>query len=135
MSLVRTWDEGHGTGHGTWLRIILFTLLPLLIILAITAIKEIVEDFKRHLEDRKINDSKVKAFHNGDWEEVQWKSVCVGDIVMVLNDMFFPADLVLLASSEDDAKCYIETANLDGETNLKIRSGNVTTKHIKDVQS
>ena len=94
-----------------------------------------MEDFKRHLEDRKINDSKVKAFHNGDWEEVQWKSVCVGDIVMVLNDMFFPADLVLLASSEDDAKCYIETANLDGETNLKIRSGNVTTKHIKDVQS
>ena len=79
------------------------TLVPFLIILAITAIKEIVEDFKRHLEDRKINDSKVKAFHNGDWEEVQWKSVCVGDIVMVLNDMFFPADLMLLASSEDDA--------------------------------
>jgi len=111
------------------------TLVPFLIILAITAIKEIVEDFKRHLEDRKINDSKVKAFRDGDWEEVQWKSVCVGDIVMVLNDMFFPADLVLLASSEDEAQCYIETANLDGETNLKIRSGNVTTKHIKDVQS
>ena len=55
------------------------TLVPFLIILAITAIKEIVEDFKRHLEDRKINDSKVKAFREGDWVEVQWKSVCVGD--------------------------------------------------------
>jgi len=111
------------------------TLVPFLIILAITAIKEIVEDFKRHLEDRKINDSKVKAFREGDWVDVQWKNICVGDIVMVLNDMFFPADLVLLASSEDEAQCYIETANLDGETNLKIRSGNVTTKHIKDAQS
>ena len=111
------------------------TLVPFLVILAITAIKEIFEDFKRHLEDRKINNSKVKAFRDGDWVEVEWKSVSVGDIVMVLNDMFFPADLVLLASSEDEAQCYIETANLDGETNLKIRSGNVTTKHIKNDES
>jgi len=111
------------------------TIVPFLVILAITAIKEIVEDFKRHLEDRKINDSKVKTFRNEVWEDVQWKNVCVGDIVKVLNDKFFPADLVLLASSEEEAQCYIETANLDGETNLKIRSANVTSKHIKDIQS
>ena len=110
------------------------TLVPFLVILAITAIKEIVEDFKRHLEDGKINNSKVKTFRNGEWLDVQWKSICVGDIVMVMNDKFFPADLVLLASSEEEAQCYIETANLDGETNLKIRSANVTSKHITDLQ-
>jgi len=110
------------------------TLVPFLVILAITALKEIVEDFKRHLADRKINDSKVDAFRDGGWESLSWKNICVGDLVMVKNDKFFPADLVLLASSEEEAQCYIETANLDGETNLKIRTANATTKYLKDAQ-
>uniref|UniRef100_A0A3Q7ETU3 Uncharacterized protein n=1 Tax=Solanum lycopersicum TaxID=4081 RepID=A0A3Q7ETU3_SOLLC len=39
----------------------------------------------------------------------------------VKQDEFFPADLIFLASTNPDGVCYIETANLDGETNLKIR--------------
>jgi phospholipid-transporting ATPase len=45
----------------------------------------------------------------------------VGDILRVTNEKPFPADIVLLSSSEPDGMCFIETANLDGETNLKIR--------------
>lgn len=31
----------------------------------------------------------------------------------------FPADLIILKSSEKKGECYIMTKNLDGETNLK----------------
>ena len=44
----------------------------------------------------------------------------VGDIVRCdINDEI-PCDIVLLSSSDIRGECYITTANLDGETNLKV---------------
>uniref|UniRef100_A0A8C7M8F8 Phospholipid-transporting ATPase n=1 Tax=Oncorhynchus kisutch TaxID=8019 RepID=A0A8C7M8F8_ONCKI len=40
-----------------------------------------------------------------------------------------------LFTSEPHAMCYIETSNLDGETNLKIRQGLQVTAHDKDADS
>ncbi|KAG4399776.1 hypothetical protein GLYMA_08G293900v4 [Glycine max] len=75
-------------------------VLPLSLVLLVSLIKEAFEDW---------------------WESVPWKKLQVGDIVKVKQDAFFPADLLFLASTNADGVCYIETANLDGETNLKIR--------------
>ena len=50
-----------------------------------------------------------------------WKSVQVGDFVRLYNDDQIPADIVILSTSDPDGACYIETKNLDGETNLKVR--------------
>uniref|UniRef100_A0A8D2Q2T6 Phospholipid-transporting ATPase n=1 Tax=Varanus komodoensis TaxID=61221 RepID=A0A8D2Q2T6_VARKO len=82
------------------------TLVPLLFILVVAAVKEIIEDV-----------------------------IAVGEIVKVTNGEHLPADLISLSSSEPQAMCYIETSNLDGETNLKIRQGLPLTSEIKDMDS
>lgn len=44
-------------------------------------------------------------------------------VVKIRQDEFFPADIVLLGSSAPKGICYVETKNLDGETNLKHKQG------------
>uniref|UniRef100_H2ZKH1 Phospholipid-transporting ATPase n=1 Tax=Ciona savignyi TaxID=51511 RepID=H2ZKH1_CIOSA len=110
------------------------TIVPLAFILTVAAIKETVEDYKRHKADGAVNNRKVEIFRDGRFVELAWTEVVVGDIVKVVSGKFFPADLVLLSSSEPQAMCYIETANLDGETNLKIRQGLPATSKIQSTE-
>ncbi|KAL8642664.1 MAG: hypothetical protein Q9228_000669 [Teloschistes exilis] len=97
------------------------TIVPLVIVLLVSAGKELIEDFKRKNSDKSLNHSKAIVLKGSSFETSKWVNVAVGDIVRVESEESFPADLVLLASSEPEGLCYIETANLDGETNLKIK--------------
>ncbi|KAJ1516593.1 hypothetical protein HMI54_011154 [Coelomomyces lativittatus] len=106
------------------------TILPLLFVLIFTAIKEAIEDLKRHRTDNEVNARLVKVLNNLHFIEKRWDQVKVGDIVRIENGDFFSADIVLLSSSEPDAICYIETSNLDGETNLKIKQGRKETSKL-----
>ncbi|KAL9325426.1 hypothetical protein ACSQ67_006071 [Phaseolus vulgaris] len=96
-------------------------VLPLSLVLLVSLIKEAFEDWKRFQNDMSINNNTIDVLQDQKWETIPWKKLQVGDIVMVKQDGFFPADLLFLASTNSDGVCYIETANLDGETNLKIR--------------
>jgi phospholipid-translocating ATPase len=68
------------------------------------------------------------------WEHVKWKELNVGDYVKIENDQDIPADIVILSTSETDNICYVETQNLDGETNLKQRQGLPGTANIESEQ-
>ena len=113
------------------------TLVPLTFILGVSAIKELIEDFKRRNSDRQLNNKKLKVFRSNGllepvWLESRWHSLVVGDIVKIEDGELFPADLLLLSSSEPNSMCYIQTSNLDGETNLKIRKALPKTSHLLD---
>ncbi|XP_069905278.1 phospholipid-transporting ATPase IB isoform X1 [Oryctolagus cuniculus] len=97
------------------------TLLPLMAILTISGIKEIIEDYRRHMADRLVNTKNTIVLRQDSWYSIMWKEVNVGDVVKASNGEFLPADMVLISSSEPLSMCYIATSNLDGETNLKIR--------------
>jgi phospholipid-transporting ATPase len=106
------------------------TIVPLFIVLMVSAIKEIVEDFRRKQSDQGLNHSKARVLRGSSFQDTRWIKVAVGDIVRVESEEPFPADLILLASSEPEGLCYIETANLDGETNLKIKQAIPETAHL-----
>ncbi|KAL6566499.1 Phospholipid-transporting ATPase 3 [Orobanche gracilis] len=96
-------------------------VLPLTMVLLVSLVKEAWEDWKRFQNDMSINNSPIEVLQDQKWVFTPWKKLQVGDIVKVKQDGFFPADILSLASTNPDGVCYIETSNLDGETNLKIR--------------
>jgi phospholipid-translocating ATPase len=171
-------------------------ILPLLIVLGITMIKDGWEDIKRHQSDRRVNHSLVRVLSGGDWvntnimaqksrtfirglvpsshrkvkklidpekhemdtppareptlefddpsleegdgknsiahwKKTMWEDVRVGDFVKILDNESFPADILICATSEEENVAFVETKNLDGETNLKSRHAVPALTHLR----
>ena len=94
---------------------------PLVLVIGISMLKEAVEDTRRHKKDNEVNTTKVLVLRDGSFVHTEWEDVQVGEIIKVTDKSFFPADLLMISSSDPDGVCYVETMNLDGETNLKIK--------------
>jgi phospholipid-translocating ATPase len=111
-------------------------IAPLAFVVGLSMLKEGLEDWRRFIQDMKVNNRKVSV-HKGDGEFVyrHWEELCVGDVVKVEKDQFFPADLLLLSSSYEDGICYVETMNLDGETNLKVKRSLEATLPLEEDES
>eukprot|EP00759_Apiculatamorpha_spiralis_P000198 PhF_6_TR10042/c0_g1_i2/m.15436/K01530/E3.6.3.1; phospholipid-translocating ATPase len=97
----------------------LSTLMPLLFAFTLTAVKEGYDDKKRHQMDNEFNYRKVHVLRNGVWTQKFSKDIIVGDIVKVLQGGEFPCDVLLLGTEGGGDLVYIQTDNLDGETDLK----------------
>ncbi|KAI0636462.1 phospholipid-translocating P-type ATPase [Trametes polyzona] len=201
-------------------------ILPLIIVLAITALKDGYEDIKRHQSDRSVNYSQVRVLKGGDfknenaiagksktfvramvpnfkrsskgkrtqgnvenlqhgappegihtegaelahmpttteeagmeyddgepveeagglfhhhgasrkphWKMTIWEDLRVGDIVKIMDDEPLPADILICATSEEENVAYVETKNLDGETNLKSRSACPALTHLSTARA
>ncbi|CAN6178170.1 unnamed protein product [Urochloa humidicola] len=108
-------------------------LAPLCVVIVATMAKEGVEDWRRKQQDHDLNNRIVKVHRgNGNFEETKWKNIKVGDVIKVEKDNFFPADMILLSSNYPDGICYVETMNLDGETNLKLKQALEVTSDLQE---
>ncbi|XP_046533419.1 phospholipid-transporting ATPase FetA-like isoform X3 [Equus quagga] len=108
------------------------TVIPLMVVLSITAVKDAIDDLKRHQNDNQVNNRSVLVLTNGRMKEDKWMNIQVGDIVKVENNQSVTADMLLLSSSEPYSLTYIETAELDGETNLKVKQAISVTSDMED---
>jgi magnesium-transporting ATPase (P-type) len=104
------------------------TTAPVLaFILFIDAVFQVLEDLERHRADADANNRKAHIFDHETRSlgDARWVDVAVGNVVKILNKEPVPADVLLLAcatsASNPDGICNVETKELDGETNLKLR--------------
>ncbi|XP_044597784.1 phospholipid-transporting ATPase VA [Cotesia glomerata] len=98
-------------------------MIPVLFVLGVTAVKDFFEDRRRLASDRRVNNSMCRVYLSevDRYAKVAWKDIKVGDIVHLSNNEVVPADILLLRSSDPQGFAFLDTCNLDGETNLKQR--------------
>lgn len=143
------------------------TIIPLLVFMGISMVREAWDDFKRHRLDKEENmknvtvltkeintknndkaDHQLNEFdfndvnihipqthftnfkllqdsHDVFLQKIEWRHLKVGDFVVLRQDDWVPADLLLLTCNGENNKTFIETMALDGETNLKNKSPHV----------
>jgi phospholipid-transporting ATPase len=99
-------------------------------VLIFTMFKEGYEDIVRHKQDSAINNAQVQKLSRESRATVSIKSqdLKVGDIIKVSENESFPADLIFLTSSDRKGVGFVNTMNLDGETNLKEKTAFEKTK-------
>ncbi|XP_069104110.1 phospholipid-transporting ATPase IF-like isoform X3 [Argopecten irradians] len=109
------------------------SIAPLVFVVSVTAIKQGYEDFLRHKADKEVNNRRTLVIRDGELQEIKAMKIKVGDIVRVEKNQEFPCDLVMLSSCDEEGQCYVTTANLDGETNLKTHMCVADTRRYRTV--
>ncbi|KAI5169771.1 phospholipid-translocating ATPase [Pancytospora epiphaga] len=99
--------------------------LAFLIVVGISMIKDGIEDYRRHTNDREINMATCKIVNRENrLEEKFVMDLEEGEYIYLVKHDEVPADVLVLhcgSSSGCASFCYIDTSNLDGESNLKKR--------------
>lgn len=82
---------------------------------------KIKKDYQRYKLDKEVNKKSAYVFEyeSQSFLPCLWQDVKVGDIIKVKKDEPFPCDLLMIRCSASNGICFVDTMNLDGETNLK----------------
>lgn len=67
-----------------------------------------------------------------DYRIVRCRDVTVGDVLLFMDDQQIPTDAVVLSAERPAAPCFVSTANLDGESNLKRRRPTLNSINLFD---
>ncbi|KAL7715157.1 Phospholipid-transporting ATPase [Entamoeba marina] len=95
------------------------SIVPLAVVLIVAGIKEIYEDIKRYIADYKFNSTKFVLKNEQGEKYIKSSEIKPGDFIQFNKNSIVPCDCIPLYSSNEDGIVYVETAALDGETNLK----------------
>ena len=125
----------------------------MLIVLIVDGFAAASEDMRRHSDDEDTNgkpvlcmdrlaleqSSESENLHPGSkFKPTPWQDLTVGDVIKIRADEFVPADCLLLAAHSAEVEgtdtCHIETMQLDGETNLKMRQAVAATAQFCDAE-
>ena len=116
----------------------------LVFVVGLQMLFELRDEVFRHKKDREVNATPARRVGyqvsgQGQEESQQtterWRDILVGDVLVVRREQSVPADIVLLSTSEENGLCYIETSNIDGETNLKLRNAVLSTDSAADLDA
>jgi len=108
------------------------------IILLFSSIREGVEDYQRYKKDKKANEKRYVVYDDKNidskgFEYKHSKKIRVGHIIKIFHDEEVPADICILKSSNENGISFVDTVNLDGESNLKDKKCNQNTQSMSDV--
>ena len=108
---------------------------PLFLVIFLKILKEAFDDLNLRRGDRVANSREYTVCRGpGNRKVVASSTLVVGDVVYLRKDMEVPADMVILKTSDELGGCYIQTTNLDGESDLKPRRALTETQDLGDEQ-
>ena len=107
----------------------------LLFIVLVSASRAASEDYGKHKEDALRNNKLYTIVSPDGLTQIRSGDIKVGHIVQVKKDEMIPADMIILGSSNSKGHCFIDKANLNGETTLEVLSCNDYTRDYFDINN
>ncbi|KAJ8000292.1 hypothetical protein DPEC_G00203320 [Dallia pectoralis] len=103
---------------------------PLGFVLAVTMVREAVDEFWRYQRDKEMNSQLYSKLTVRGKVQVKSSDIQVGDLIVVEKNQRIPADMIFLRTSDKAGSCFIRTDQLDGETDWKLKVAVVCTQRL-----
>ena len=97
-------------------------------VLIFTMGKDAILDYGRHKQDQKSNSRNCLIYLDKKWKKSKCYTIMPGNIIKLKEDEECSCDILIIKSSNKNGYLYVDTKNLDGESNLKEKFS------VKDIE-